>query len=200
MTDHIQQVTTKTYSPKTLANKKSQVRKILKKPILSAATLKEIIEEFPENVAAEFKQSLNLKTESDCMVKIVTEVIHNLKSQFGHKSEVVIQVINILAHHIERETVTDIMKSCKINFENAKKVKDHKKLSRKVYKKKITQEIVDKIEQFYVREDISRVNTKVKSKKLGPVYNMNFSVKEAYIVFKSENLEIQVSYSKFNLF
>ena len=28
---------------------------------------------------------------------------------------------------------------------------------------------------------------------------MNFSVKEAYIVFKSENLEIQVSYSKFNL-
>ena len=153
----------------------------------------------PEHLEAEFKKSFNLKSESDCMVKVVTELIHDLKNKFGHKSETVIEVINIIAPHIEGETVANIMGICKVNFENAKKIKNRVKLSRKVYKKKITQEIVNNIQNFYIREDISRVNTKVTSKKYGSVYNMNFSVKDAYITFKSENPEIQVSYSKFNL-
>ena len=78
--DQIQQVTPKTYSPKTLANKKSLFRKkIVKTPYLSLAVLKELIKDLPEHLKAEFKKSFNLKSESDCMVKVVTELIRDLK-------------------------------------------------------------------------------------------------------------------------
>ena len=185
-----------------MANKKSLFRtKIVKAPTRSAAVLKELIEELPEHIKADVKNNLNLASESDCMTEVCTKVIHNIKNKFGEQSSTALEVINLLGSYLKDKSVTDIQKICKLRFENAQKVKNQKKLVHKVYKKKITQEVIFKIENFYEREDISRVEPSQKkvSKKWGPRKYMNFSVKDAYLTFRSENPEVQVSYSKFHM-
>lgn len=74
-------------------------------------------------------------------------------------------------------------------------------VARKIRKDRIPAETKTKISLFYKREDISRVlpNKRFATKKHGPAFVMQCSIKAAYKLFRRENPTVKVGFTRFTL-
>ena len=192
----------KKYSRKTVRNRKSLFKtSVTKSPTASVPILIELIKDLPKNVKDYLLNQLGLASKLDSMVELCTIVINGIKKEFGERSDAAVATINIIRPYLEQRSISDIQNICRVSFDNAKKVKNGEKMVRKVYNKKITQTIVNDIQNFLSEDDISRVDPSQKHqyKNLGKRRNMSYTMTDAYILFKSKFPEHQVSFSKFNM-
>ena len=95
---------------------------------------------------------------------------------------------------------TKVIKNHRLSRKKVKQMRTHKVNSRKPREKKINPDIINKLEFFYLGDDISTLNNAKKnrqSRKFGPSRYMRFTFKEAYKIFRFENPEIKISFSSF---
>ena len=191
----------KSYKPKNKANNRWMFRKyITKNANRSANICVDVINNLDLTIRNDVVKCLNYNIDQDSKAEICAKVIQDVKKKCGEKSAVTYDVATSMSPYFNGQSVTFIKSKLGINFKNAKKIKLHENIERKVYESKITKEVTDNILKFYEREDISRVNPskRTTSKKWGPKRYMYTSVKVAYLIFKTENPEIKISYSKFH--
>ena len=188
-------------SVKSNKNRLSKARKMAATPNRQEDLGVDLIVSLPDENKNNAIRRLNFKSEQDLQAEISTKVILDIKEQFGGKSQVSYKVMTILSPNFAGKSQTHIKKILKVNWENAGKVKSRVDLSRKIYRKKLTQELITKIELFYEREDISRIEPSMKaSKKWGPKRFLKFSINDAYLMFKNENIDLEVCLSNFYKF
>ena len=148
------------------------------------------------DIVNRYKKNLNFG--DDNKEEICGEVCRKLIED-SPRSSTSYEVRNALSPFLKDKSATFIKKKLGVGFQNAKKLKYGNKLKLKKYKKSQTQIVVDKIENFYKRDDISRLDTsKNKITKKGQKRYMNFPVQVAYKLFLEEYPEIKVSSSRFH--
>ena len=188
-------------SKKSRANNRWKFRKyVTKSPKLSGAICVDVINYLPSPIKKDVVKSINDKNDQDIKADICAKVMQDVKKKFGERSPLAYEVATSFSPHFNGQSATFIKDKLRLSYKNAKKIKLHEIIERKVYESKITPEVTDNVLKFYVREDISRVNPskRTTSKKWGPKRYMYTSIKVAYLIFKTENPEIKISYSKFH--
>ena len=189
-------------SAKTIINKVSKARKIAgPTPERQGKVACGMIKTLPEYVKENIKRQLFSDSEQDQLAKVSAKVVQDIKKKFGAKSDVSYQAMDSVKNNFEGQTQSQTQKYLGINWDTAGKVRSRVDIYRKVYRKKLTQEKIAKIEKFYERDDISRIEPSMKaSKKWGPRRFLMFSIYDAYLVFKNEEIENQVCFSHFYKF
>ena len=188
-------------SAKTTKNNVSKARKIVHTPNRQEDLGVGFIESLPKPNKINAIRRLNFNSDQNVRAEISAGVVLDIKEKFGGKSDVCYQVITALSPNFSGKTQTQIKNILKVSWENAGKVKSRVSLSRKMKRKKLTQEIITKIETFYEREDISRLEPSMKaSKKWGSKRFLKFSINDAYLMFRNENIDVQVCFSNFYKF
>ena len=188
-------------SKKSRANNRWRFGKyVTKSPKLSGAICVDVINYLPSPIRKDVVKSINDKNDQDIKADICAKVMQDVKKKFGERSPLAYEVATSFSTHFNGQSATFIKDKLRLSYKNAKKIKLHEIIERKVYESKITPEVTDNVLKFYVREDISRVNPskRTTSKKWGPKRYMYTSIKVAYLIFKTENPEIKISYSKFH--
>ena len=184
----------------TIRNKITKAKKMAGTPNKQRAIAVGIIKSLPKNQKIQAAKCLNFKSEQEINAELSAKIIQNVKVTCGKKSEVAYVVMNSLAENVEGQTQSQIKKRFAVSWKNAGKVKSRVLLSKKKYQKKLTPEVIEKIIDFFERDDISRLEPSMKACKWGPKRYMMFSLKEAYIMFKNEETENQVCFSHFYKF
>ena len=189
-------------SQKSLANHRSRFKKlIIKTPNRTAQFNVDFLNKMPADIRERAVKKLKFDSDQNAEDNLIKNVVQDIKEEFGAKSPITYTVMSKLgdAKYLQKRTKSNLQTIFKVNWTNAGKLKSRTKLVRKKYKTKITGEIIDKIENYYLSDDISRLDTSQKnaSKKYGPRRYMTYAVQDAYVMFINENPEIKVSFTKF---
>ena len=122
-----------------------------------------------------------------------------MKKKSGPKKNKTYDLLSEMTKDIEPKDPTSLMKNFKIKRETAKELFSHKTKARKPRKRMITHALINKIDRFYKRGDISIVDPGKKnaSQKKGARRYMRFHFREAYMIFKFEHPRVKISLSRF---
>ena len=101
----------KTYTPKTLSNKKSIFRKtITNSPNRATSVCYEIMVDMPETFKNNFVKRLEYDSVRDKTVEASAKVIQNVKNEAGQKSFQAYEVMNALSENFQGQSTKSIQK------------------------------------------------------------------------------------------
>ena len=188
------------YKEKTIANATSKFRKsIAKSPTKITQVISKVGKSLPEEHQLYLSSIFGKKSVSNVSAKICGELVNTLKVQ-SPKSDLSYRIYDGVSDVFKNQSVTSIKKTCRLGYNKAKKLKYGKEIRRKVNKRRLPLKTINKVEAFYLRDEISRIDMSTKkATKLGHKIYMNFPVRVAYKLFTEENPGISISYSKFHL-
>ena len=129
---------------------------------------------------------------------MIGKLYKEVRKEDGKKSNKSYGLLNTMNKLYPIDKIADAMKIFGISREKAKKLVKGANICRKI--KAFPTKTINTIRTFYCRDDISRVspNTRETTKKYGTRRYMRFQFRVAYRIFKLENPETKVSFSKFH--
>ena len=155
------------------------------------------IKAFKKILPLESRLEVTEESVPDFKEHLGAEVFRNFKEGRMKTSETY-NVLNSFSKIVGCKNVTAAKKLYKIGYEKAKNMVSGETISRKI--KEFSAEKVKMIEDFYTRDDISRVSPNVRecTQKHGPRRYMRFPFRVAYKIFQNEHPTTRVSFSKFH--
>ena len=157
-----------------------------------------------DDLIKEDKNKLRIQLKSDQKEVIAKQTVDALKQSgiCSPKSDMSYKVKSAIASTFNPRNATDAMKTFSISRNKARQLVNGEILTRKPNKRRLSQEIILKIEKFYARDDISRIDTCIGNyTKKGPRRYLNYPVRVVHRLFLEEisDENLTISYSKFYL-
>ena len=188
--------TDRNFARKTLKNAMYKCKKVVGKNLIKQ---REVVVEWILNM-----------TETDYMY-VVKSILPNFEAKVGAtvikelkkdspKSNPSYQAMSKLAPMFAGQSPTSIMSSLGVSRPKATRLSFGLPVQRKPNERKLTENKISPVVQFYDRDDISRADSSTKNTtKAGVRRNMNFYISVAYKMFIAEFKDIKISYSSFYL-
>ena len=185
----------KKYKKKTIANKKTLINQIIgSSPRAKYEVINALVQ---DELSLENKKCVTRNLIPDFQEEVCGEIIKPFNE--NGKKEMKISIINSLSPILKNRPINSLCRSLHLGQVNAKIVGQGEQMQYKKTKRSFPEDSKNAIQEFYKRDDISRI-TQQKTKKNGNIRYMYSTLESAHKTFINENRNIKVCYNTFSKF